>query len=133
MSLVAHAEYELKKAGLFDKDSDYDGEAGRAILEVVKVFSSQGHSGGSAWVCLGALEKLLRFQPLTPLTSDPDEWMCVSEEQRPDRSTPVWQSRRRPSTFSRDGGKTWYDLDDATQNNGDSLEQVRAKKAPGEP
>jgi hypothetical protein len=48
MSLVEHAEDELRRAGLFDKDSDYDGILGQAALEVVRVFANQGRSGASA-------------------------------------------------------------------------------------
>lgn len=100
MSLVAYAEQELKLAGLMDKGSDYDGMIGETALEIVKKFASQGHSGGSAHVLLAVLEKLLRFQPLTPLTSDPQYWMEVADG--------LWQSKRDPHAFSKDGGKTWY-------------------------
>lgn len=103
-NLVKHAEFELRKAGLFDKDSDYDGALGPAVLEIVEKFSGQGHSGGSAWMVVGMLEKLLRFKPLTPITADPSEWVEVSES--------LWQNVRCCSCFSKDGGKTWHDLDD---------------------
>lgn len=103
MSLVEHAERELRLAGLMDPDSDYGGAAGKAILEIVRTFSAQRHSGGSAWLVVSALEKLLRFKPLAPITSNPDEWMEVGDG--------MWQSTRCPSVFSKDGGKTWYDLD----------------------
>ena len=32
----------------------------------------------------------------------------------------IWQNIRDCAAFSRDGGKTWYHLDDPTQNNGDT-------------
>ena len=40
--LTDHARNELKLAGLFDKDSDYDGMLGDSVMELVKVFSKQG-------------------------------------------------------------------------------------------
>ena len=43
-NLAKHAEYELRKAGLFDKDSDYGGMLGKAVMDIVKVFAKQGHS-----------------------------------------------------------------------------------------
>ncbi len=107
--LVEHAEYELRKAGLYDKDSDYGGELAPCILEVVRKFSEYGHSGGSAGISIEILNKLLRFQVLSPITSDPSEWFEAAPS--------VWQSNRDPATFSEDGGKTWYNLDDPEKKN----------------
>ena len=101
--LTEHAKRELTLAGMFDKDADYDGELAPKVMELVKLFSSQGHSGASAGITIGSLGKLLRFQTLSPITSNPDEWMDVGTE--------MWQSRRNPAIFSKDGGKTWYDID----------------------
>lgn len=116
MSLVEHAKYELGRAGLMDRDSDYDGRLGRAALEIVKVFADQGHSGMSAMATIDIVTKLMAFKPLTPITSDPDEWIDVSEQS----GYPFWQNKRRSTSFSRDGGKTWYDIEDPTANNGDA-------------
>lgn len=77
MSLVEYAESELRRVGLFDKDSDYDGMLGKAALEIVKVFADQGHSGFSAAMTTGLVEKLMRFEPLSPLTGDEDEWVVL--------------------------------------------------------
>lgn len=121
MNMVEYAANELRRAGLFDEDSDYDGMLGDAVLEIVKVFSKQGHSGMSAAMVTAILEKLLRYEPLTPLTSDPDEWMNVSDI----AGAECWQSTRDPSVFSRDGGKTWYSIDDPSKNNGDVHERVK--------
>lgn len=77
--LVAFARDELSRAGLFDDDSDYAGKLGNAVLEIVCVFAEQGHSGGSAQGTIALLEKLLRFEPLTPLTGEDDEWVEVRE------------------------------------------------------
>jgi hypothetical protein len=114
MTLVDYAESELKRAGLFDKDSDYNGMLGEAALEIIKVFSMQGHSGFSASIVTQLVEKLLRYEPLTPLTYEPDEWTDVSEMS----GSPMWQNNRKPTTFSRDGGKTHYDLDNPATNCG---------------
>lgn len=106
-NLVDYAKEELTRAGLFDKDSDYNGMLGEATLEIIKVFSKQGHSGMSASLVTQIVEKLMRYQPLTPLTYKPDEWTNVSEAS----SSPLWQNKRKGTTFSTDGGKTHYDLD----------------------
>jgi hypothetical protein len=104
MALVAFAESELRRAGLFEKDADYDGEIGPAVLDLVRKFASQGHSGFAAELALSAFDRVVRFKPLSALTTDPKEWMEVS--------TGIWQSRRLATVFSTDGGKTHYDLDE---------------------
>lgn len=63
-NLVKHAEKELKKAGLFDKDSDYDGMLGEGVLELITVFASQGHSGMSAEMTVQLFERLARFKEI---------------------------------------------------------------------
>jgi hypothetical protein len=103
-NLVKHAKDELKRAGLFDKDSDYSGMMGDAVLELITVFSKQGHSGMSASMTRYIFNKLSGFEPITPLTNDPKEWMEVGEK--------MWQSKRNPSCFSTDEGKTYYDIND---------------------
>lgn len=106
--LVDHARAELARAGMYDADADYGGGAiAGAVLDLVQVFADQEHSGGSAMLTLGIVEKLLRFQPLTPITSDPDEWVDRTEIS----GYPLWQSKRNPAVFSPNGGQTWYDLD----------------------
>jgi len=109
-NLVLHAEKELKLAGMFDNDADYGGALATSIVELVKVFSKQGHSGASARLSIAILVKLLRFQTLTPITSDKDEWTIV-EEGLKDKNEKLWQSKRNPAMFSKDGGKTWYDVE----------------------
>lgn len=48
----------LKELGLYDKDSDYEGEIGRSIEELSLVFSKQGHSGMSAVVTMAVWNQL---------------------------------------------------------------------------
>lgn len=108
MSLVAYAERELALAGLLAEDSDYSGMLGHAALDIIKVFAEQGHSGLSAELTTEIVAKLMRFEPLTPLTYGPEEWMNQSEAS----GVPMWQNTRKFSVFSNDGGLTHYDLDD---------------------
>lgn len=122
-NLVKHAEHELKLAGLFDKDSDYDSMLGDAVLELVKVFAKQGHSGFSAHQTLKIFNEVANFKPLTPIGKSKDEWMHIQGLLTEDGNEELWQNTRRSSTFSRDGGKTWYDIDDAKLNNGDTWQK----------
>lgn len=107
--LITHARYELTKAGLFDADSDYNGMLAPAVMEIIEVFSKQGHSGYSASMVIALTQKLMRYENITPLTEDPDEWMLV--DGGGDIDTPLYQSRRRSDAFSHDGGKTYYFVD----------------------
>jgi 2'-5' RNA ligase len=115
-NLTDHAKSELKRAGLMDKDSDYGGMLGNAVLKLMKTFSGEGHSGTSAMMALELFKKLAMYEPLTPLTDDLDEWMNVSHESFTKAELTagkvMFQSRRHPGAFSDDGGKTYYILDD---------------------
>jgi hypothetical protein len=106
-NLVRFAEAELKRAGLYDEDSDYAGELGRSVLRIARTFAQQRFSGFAAGQAALMLERLTRFRPLQPLTADPDEWMKITN------LPPCWQSRRRSDAFSPDGGETYYLLDDS--------------------
>ena len=77
-NLEKYAEKELKIAGLFDKDSDYNGMLAEAVMELIKVFAKQGHSGVSASMVSNLFNKLSSFKPITPLTFKDDEWVEVS-------------------------------------------------------
>ena len=114
-NLINHAKNELKLAGLFDRDSDYAGGLGEAVLELVRVFSKQGHSGFSAAQTLKIFNIVASFKPLTPIGKSKEEWINVSDL----TDKPSWHNKRRSTTFSRDRGKTWYDIDDPKLNNGD--------------
>ena len=107
-NLLAFAKDEMQRAGLYDADADYGGEIAKSVERLVETFAADEHSGGSAHLTLSIFERVVRFQPLTPITSDPSEWMNVSDVS----GTPMWQNRRQPSAFSTDGGATWYDLDE---------------------
>jgi len=77
MSLIEHAKRELEIAGLFDKNSDYDGMLGTATMELMEVFSKQGHSGYSANMVINLFTKLANYQTLSPITADDSEWVLV--------------------------------------------------------
>jgi|ERR1035441_1967550 hypothetical protein len=104
MSLAEHARRELDLCGQYAEDPEYS----ESIIKAVEAFASYGHSGGSAMCAREQLHALLGFKTLSPLTSDPAEWVDQSEMS----STPLWQNRRNPAAFSTDAGKTWYTLDE---------------------
>jgi len=114
-NLVNHAKEELKLAGMIsngtETDDKYNNLVANSVIELMKTFASQGHSGFSAGMVRELFNKLSQFQTLTPITSNPEEWMDTSEYCGEPNT--LWQNKRNPATFSKDGGKTWYNLDES--------------------
>ena len=99
-NLVEHAKRELELAGQWKEDPAYS----QSIVAAVAAFASYGHSGGSASVAIEQLHRLLCFEALSPLTSDPDEWIDHSKIS----SAPIWQNKRDTRAMSNNGGQTWW-------------------------
>lgn len=93
------------------------------ILEIVKTFADQGHSGFSANYAINLIEKLLRYEPITPLTGDDSEWNKLEYGKSME-----YQNKRCPRIFkdadgkpydvegrifSEDNGQTWYTSKDS--------------------
>jgi hypothetical protein len=118
-SSIDYAEQQLKKAGLFDQDSDYNGMVGKAVLELIQTFSNQQHSGYSAPLVISLFDKLANFEPIAPIdnpmiTGAYEDISKYSDE-------PVGkslQSTELSKLFSHDYGKTWYGLVEVFQGDG---------------
>lgn len=94
--LENYARDELTRAGLFDKDSDYGGMMGEAVMRIIELFAKEGHSGFSADMAIAIFAKVAHFEPLTPLTGADDEWNEIVEGE--------WQNRRCPHVFKDKNG-----------------------------
>jgi hypothetical protein len=97
MTMHEHAERELTLIG---EDRDViDG-----VLRIVDQVDALADSGPALFGLMSYLPQLLTFTPLTPLTSESEEWI--------DRSaitgSPLWQALRYPEAFSTDGGQTYW-------------------------
>lgn len=103
-NLVDHARSELALIG-------EDEWLTNGLCKVIAAFAEMGHSGFSAAHSTAVLEKLLRFQPLSPLTDDPAEWEDRSEMS----GYPIWQNVRNSRAMSKDGGKTYTLVDEEPQ------------------
>lgn len=104
MSTIQHAKNELELAGMFDKDSDYGGLIGKAVMELIEVFSKQGHSGASAPRVASLFKKLAMYECLIPLTGEDDEWNDIS-----DLDKGILQNKRVSSVFKeKETGKSYY-------------------------
>lgn len=101
MTLEEYAKYELEMAGLFNKDSDYNGMLAKSVMELIKVFSKQGHSGCSANMTLNLFNKLSMFKPISPLTGKDKEWVKVTKD--------LYQNRRNSEIFKEGkNGKPYF-------------------------
>lgn len=94
MSLIEHAKKEMELAGLFDKDSDYGGMISQSVMELIEVFSKQGHSGESASTVIYVFNKLASYKSLQPLTGEDSEWVNV---EGPDGN--LYQNIRNSAVF----------------------------------
>ena len=74
MGLVDYAKKELDIIGMGEDCGGMELLMRNNILEFVEVMSNQGHSGFSGAYIVSCLEKLLRFEPLSPLTGEDSEW-----------------------------------------------------------
>ena len=108
-NLEVHAEREMRRAGLYDKDADYGGMIPDAVMKLVSALASDGHSGGSHALVMEIFNRVANFHTLTPLTSSPDEWHDITEMSG---GKPMWQNTRDSSFFSEDAGRTCYSVDD---------------------
>lgn len=98
MSAIEHAERELE----FLHDGDEMNELMHSqVLEIVKLFASQGHSGMSAGYAISLIIPLLKQEPVGPLRGTDDEWVKVSDN--------LFQNRRCWRVF-KENGKA-YDID----------------------
>ncbi len=118
-NLVKWAEKELER---IEKDGDGMQEMiNKNILEIVKVFSDQGHSGFSAPYALNIIKRLLAWKPITALTGEDDEWNDITRNG--DRE--LYQNNRCSSVFKeilKDGTVITYDIDARifTRDNGET-------------
>jgi hypothetical protein len=89
------------------EDADMQFNMNDCIMELVQQFAKQDHSGSSAYYLIDVLNKLMSYQPLTPLTCDDSEWMNVSEHSDTSHG-PVYQSIRCPAVFKVGDNKPYY-------------------------
>lgn len=108
-NLNKHAIAEFKAAGWLDDTGAYVDEMQEAlckhVLELLRVFADEGHSGSTAPYTVNMFKKLAMFEPLVPLTGEDWEWTEVGDG--------VFQNKRCSRVFKqadRFNGQA-YDLD----------------------
>lgn len=99
-NLVAHAKREMQIA--WPVPEEMQGEMQQCILDVIAVFSAQGHSGFSAGYANACIKPLLNFGLLTPLNGDDTEW-C-----EPFDFDGTQQNKRHSAVFRQADGQAYY-------------------------
>ena len=106
--LNEHAIMEFKAAGWLDDTGAYIDEMQGAIcehvLELLTVFSNEGHSGSTAPYTIDLFQRLAMFKPIAPLTGEDWEWTEVSETM----GSKCWQNKRASHVFKDEDGA--YDI-----------------------
>ena len=100
--LMKWADQELELAG-YKKDDAVEGPnkwLRESVMELLKVFSDQGHSGSSAPFTIQAFTRLASWKPLTPLTGEDDEWRSTSRGS--------YQNKRFSEVFKDGDGQAYW-------------------------
>jgi hypothetical protein len=94
--MVEYAKRELSRI----KGDEMQERINQNIIQVVEMFSKQGHSRFSARYAITLLERLLRFKPLSSLTGNDDEWAAVIRNSG--NGDMCYQNKRRCSSVFKD-------------------------------
>ena len=117
-NLVDYAKEELKRIGMIDSGEPYNDGVAEAILDLIEMFASQGHSGFTSPYTANAFKRLDMYKPLAPLTGEDSEWNEIEPG--------YYQNKRYSAVFKKDGkvynsegrvftddGETWYSCRDS--------------------
>lgn len=117
--LVDYAKDELKRIGMIDSGEAYNDLVTKAILDLIELFASQGHSGFTAPYVIYKFCRLAMFKPISPLTGEDDEWTDVGHCLQNKRCFTVFKDKDGTAyniegrVFTDDGGETWYTCKDS--------------------
>jgi len=115
--LVRHVRSEV---GRIDRDVVLN------CTNIARVFSLEGHSGGSASTVIPWIEKALSWEPIAPLTGEADEW----EDQSELSGYPLWQNRRCSRVFKEADGSA-YDVDGIVFRDSDGFTYTNGQSRTG--
>jgi len=121
-NLVDYAKDELKRIGMIDSGEPYNDMATKNILDLIELFSSQGHSGFTAPYVINAFSRLAKFKPLSPLTGEDDEWNNIGDHFQNKRYSAVFKDNKDGTAYNIEGkvftddGEIWYTCKDSRVN-----------------
>lgn len=105
--LIDFAKSEFQRAGWCDSNMKFEcemqGAVCRNVMDMLAVFSTEGHSGSSAPYTLNVFDRLAHWKPISPLTGSDDEWIQVGDD--------CYQNKHCSSVFKKgkDGKAYWLD------------------------
>jgi len=105
--IVKKAKQEFKAIGYYPESDEEDPNKWiqENVIDLLTVFSSQGHSGFSAPYCIEYFRKLANHEPLSPIQCTAEEWVDVSEYS----GKSMFQNKRLSSIFKNGmEGKPYY-------------------------
>lgn len=112
-NLYDFAKHELELINGFE--DSYSSAVSNAVLNMIKLFAEQGHSGFTAPYAIRQFERLAMWKPLKPLTGEDDEWSEIGDGcYQNKRYSAVFKDKDgraytiEGKIFTRDGGETWF-------------------------
>lgn len=119
-NLVDYAKDELKRIGMIDSGEPYNDIVTKAILDLIELFDSQGHSGFTASYTVNVFKRLAMYEPLAPLTGEDSEWNEIEPNHYQNkRYSAVFKEKdgkaynTHGKIFTDDGGESWYSNKDS--------------------
>lgn len=92
---IEHAMAEFRAAGWWSEETGWSDEMQeelcKGVLDLLNVFSEQGHSGSSAPYAVNVFKKLAMWEPIAPLTGEDWEWV--------DHGDGLFQNKRCGAVF----------------------------------
>lgn len=108
MTLLEYAITELDYAGIYSESGDdIDDRVREAVLDLLNTLSKHNPSGSTVGVIVSLFSKLAKFEPLSPITGEDDEWMVVGEDQKKET---IYQNVRCSHVFKNGKDGKPYDI-----------------------
>jgi len=129
IDLKTYAIDELTRIGMYGSGDEMNDAMGDHILKMVDVFAEEGHSGFSAEYAIGILQKLLRWEPLLPLTGEDDEWYEKDGFFQNKRCSRVFKDRKDGQAYDI-RGKVFVEPDGVSYTSRDSRVDIEFPYVP---
>ena len=131
-TLIEHAAYELHKAGTSNHEDPEVRQVAINTMALVRRIDKMNMTEKQLEYTLYAFQNICEHKPLSPITDNPEEWDKFEIKRKDidsgeEEVKVMWQSRRMPSLFSEDQGKTFRD--EATGQTGTSLNHIELAEA----
>lgn len=94
-NLISHAKEEFRAAGWVDENGKFNDDMQEAIcnhlIQLLEVFSNEGHTGSTAPYTINLFSRLAKFEPIAPLTGEDWEWHDTGHNYQNRRASHVFK------------------------------------------